>query len=332
MNLQYRIGLLTRLGKYILANEEEWVEAKHKASLENGWFLPEFIDKASKIIATHFLDESILQQWNSRYDLPNENNQPRKVGIVMAGNIPMVGFHDFLCVFANGHKAVIKTSSRDDTLIRHLVSTLKDWEPQLESLVTFEPLLRGCDAYIATGSNNTAGYFDYYFGKYPNIIRRNRTSVAILNGNESTKELTALADDVFLYFGLGCRNVTKLYIPENYDFVPLLDAFRGYDWMGDHHKYKNNYDYNLAIHLLNRKNYMSTPGIILIEDESFFSPISQLNYAYYTDRDKLSANLTDHPSIQGIVGTGFIPFGKSQEPAIDSYADGIDTMQFLSRL
>lgn len=332
MNLQYRIDLLTRLGKYILTDEDKWVQAKHKASYENGWFLPEFIDKACKTIATHFLDEGILRQWVSKYNLPEDANQPKKVGIVMAGNIPLVGFHDFLCVFIHGHQAVIKTSSRDDTLIRHLVSKLKDWEPLSGSLITFEPLLRGCDAYIATGSNNTAGYFDYYFGKYPNIIRRNRTSVAMLSGNESNEELRGLADDVFEYFGLGCRNVTKVYVPEKYDFVPLLDAFRNYDWVGDHHKYKNNYDYNLAIHLLNRKYYMTTPGIILIEDESFFSPISQLNYAYYTDRDKLSAILPGHSSIQGIIGKGFIPFGKSQEPAIDSYADGIDTMQFLSRL
>jgi hypothetical protein len=250
----------------------------------------------------------------------------------MAGNIPLVGFHDFLCVFIAGHKALIKPSSKDETLIRHITETLMDWNEEIKDLVQFETMLKNCDAYIATGSNNSAGYFEYYFKKYPHIIRRNRTSVAILTGEETKEELEMLADDVFLYFGLGCRNVTKIYVPEKYDFIPLLDALKKYDRFADHHKYKNNYDYYLAIHLLNKKFYMSTASILLIEDPSVFSPISQLNYEYYTDVDELTASLKDNSSIQCIVGKNFVPFGQSQRPTISDYADGVDTLQFLARL
>ena len=159
------------------------------------------------------------------------------------------------------------------------------WNEEVNDLISFSEMLKGCDAYIATGSNNSAGYFEYYFGKYPHIIRRNRTSVAILTGNETNEELEKLADDVYLYFGLGCRNVTKLYVPEGYDFIPLLTAFKKYNYLADHHKYKNNYDYNLAIHLLNKKFYMSNESLLLVEDASLFSPISQLNYEFYTDQE-----------------------------------------------
>src|SRR4030095_6685203 len=233
MNLQMRIDLAAPLGEYILSNSAEWLETKHKASLTNPWFTPEFIDLAAGNIANKFLDKQKLESWASSYRI--ETTDPKKIGIVMAGNIPLVGFHDFLCVFISGHKAIIKTSSKDEVLINHLVQKLKDWNSEANELAVFQEMLKDCDAYIATGSNNSARYFEYYFSKYAHIIRRNRTSVAILTGSETTAELENLADDVYQYFGLGCRNVTKLYVPEQYDFIPLLNAFKKYNHLVDLH-------------------------------------------------------------------------------------------------
>jgi len=193
-------------------------------------------------------------------------------------------------------------------------------------------MLKGCDAYIATGSNNSARYFDYYFSKYPHIIRRNRSSVAILDGTETAIELERLADDVHLYFGLGCRNVTKLLVPAGYDFVPLLEAARKYARFADHNKYRNNYDYQLALLLLNSRFYMTNESLLLVESEAVFSPVSQLNYGFYTDRAALLPSLKNNPDIQCIVGKGFIPFGQAQSPALGDFADGVDTLRFLAGL
>jgi hypothetical protein len=332
MNLQHRIDLISRLAEYILSNDDSWLNAKEKAERENGWFIPEFVDLSTNTIAHSFLQKEILQKWVASYNLPAFNNTPKTVGIVMAGNIPLVGFHDLLCVFISGHKAIIKASSKDETLIKHLVGKLIEWNSEMNESIQFSEMLKGCDAYIATGSNNSAGYFQHYFGKYPHIIRRNRTSVTILNGNETKEDLDKLADDVFLYFGLGCRNVTKLYVPQDYDFVPLLDAFKKYDHLAMNHKYKNNYDYNLAIHLLNKKCFMSTPGVLLVEEASFFSPISQLNYEFYSDPEKLSETLNKSTELQCLIGKGFTPFGQAQCPSISDYADGVDTLSFLKNL
>lgn len=332
MNLQYRIDLLVDLGEYILSADPAWAEAKEKASRENGWFIPDFVDLATNNIARQFLSRPVLEKWVSSYDLPANTPHPKNVGVVMAGNIPLVGFHDFLSVFISGHRATIKTSSKDETLIKHLVGKLAEWDKTIEQSVSFADMLKGCDAYIATGSNNSAGHFEYYFGKWPHIIRRNRTSVAILTGEETSEELAKLADDVYLYFGLGCRNVTKIYVPAGYDFVPLITAFKKYDFLADHHKYKNNYDYNLALHLLNKKYYMSNPSLLLVEEPSLFSPISQLNYEFYDNPDKLTGSMKDNPDLQCIIGRGFVPFGQSQVPAIADYADGVDTLAFLCRL
>lgn len=332
MNLQHRIDLMSRLGQYILSANEAWIAAKEKASYTNGWFIPEFIDLASNNIATRFLQKEILEQWAASYQLPDSNPTPKTVGIVMAGNIPLVGFHDLLCTFITGHRAMIKTSSKDEVLIKHLVEQLIQWEPAVAEQIQFSEILKGCDAYIATGSNNTAGYFEYYFSRFPHIIRRNRTSVAVLTGTETKEQLEQLADDVYLYFGLGCRNVTKVYVPADYDFIPLLDAFRKYDHLADHHKYKNNYDYNLALHLLNKKYYMSTASLLLVEEASLFSPISQLNYEFYADDRKLVSELKDNPQLQCITGSEFIPFGMGQSPSVSDYADGVDTVVFLRGL
>ena len=206
----------------------------------------------------------------------DDNIEPKNVGVVMAGNIPLVGFHDFLCVFISGHIQTIKLSSKDDVLLKHLVEKMYSWEVTMQNYVSFASMLKGCDAYIATGSNNSAVYFDYYFSKYPSIIRRNRTSVAILTGDETKEELEKLSDDIHVYFGLGCRNVTKIFVPRGYDFVPLLQSFHAYKYFADHHKYKNNYDYNLSIMIMNNRFYMTNESTLLVENDSFFSPISQL--------------------------------------------------------
>lgn len=330
MNLPHRIGLLTRLGAYILSADEEWAAAKEKAGIENGWFIPAFVDTAANAIARHFLQPALLEQWAASASLPPQQASPRQVGIIMAGNIPLVGFHDWLAVFISGHKALVKPSSKDQALIKHLVQQLTTWEPALAGQTVFADMLKGCDAYIATGSNNSSRYFEYYFAKYPHIIRRNRTSVAILTGHETPAELDALADDIFLYFGLGCRNVTKLYVPQDYDFIPLLEACKKYNYLAEHHKYKNNYDYNLALLLLNKNFYMSTPALLLVENASLFSPVSQLHYEHYTDAAALTAALRHHPDLQCIVGQGHIPFGQAQVPSLTDYADGVNTLSFLS--
>src|ERR1700737_3445164 len=255
MNLEQRINLLVRLGDYVSSENKDWQDTKQRASAQNGWFSPEFIEKAGQNIASEFLQKDKLSAWAQQYALPSETPAPKTIGLIMAGNIPLVGFHDFLCLFISGHRQIIKPSSRDEILLKHLVERLNSYEPSVMQFVSFAERLNGCDAYIATGSNNSARYFDYYFAKYPHIIRRNRSSVAILNGRQTTPELEGLPMDVHLYFGLGCRNVTKLYVPENYDFVPLLEAFRKYDYLADSYKYKNNYDYQLTILILNKKYY-----------------------------------------------------------------------------
>ena len=247
----------------------------------------------------------------------------------MAGNIPLVGFHDFLCVFISGHKQAIKLSEKDTILMTYIVEQLIQLNNEVSSVVEIAALLTNCDAYIATGSNNSSRYFKYYFDKYPSIIRGNKTSVAIVSGSETTKELELLADDVYAYFGLGCRNITKLYVPENYDFVPLLNAFKKYTYLVDYTKYKNNYDYNLALLIMNNKYYMTNESIILIENENIFSAVSQLHYTYYTDKNVITEEVKSKQNIQCIVGKSFIEFGKIQQPGLFDYADGIDTMQFL---
>jgi hypothetical protein len=332
MNLQQRKELLARCGNYMLGNDEEWLAAKRRATAENPWFLPEFVDLAIKNIADNFLQKTHLNQLEERYRLPPENLFPKKVGIVMAGNIPLVGFHDLLCVFITGHRALVKLSSKDQVLLKQLVKKLVEWEPAVADFIIMSERIPNCDAYIATGSNNSSRYFEYYFQKYPSIIRKNRTSVAVLTGNESKEDLERLADDVFLHFGLGCRNVTQLYVPRNYDFVFLLEAFKKYHHLINHNKYKNNYDYNLAIHILNNTYYMTNEHVLLIEDPSPFSPISQLNYQFYSDEEELKNLLSKNENIQCVVSSSTINFGAAQCPGIFDYADGVDTIAFLLQL
>lgn len=330
MKLQNRIELLLKLREYLKENSEEWQHIKHTATTHNGWFTIEFIDLAVQNIIEQFLSEDKLTKWVSHYYV-DDAIVPKNVGIVMAGNIPMVGFHDFLCVFVSGHIQTIKLSGKDDVLLKHLIKKMYSWDITLQNYISFASILKGCDAYIATGSNNSARYFDYYFAKYPSIIRKNRTSVAILKGDENTATLEKLSDDIHAFFGLGCRNVTKLFVPQEYDFVPLLASFHRYKYFADHHKYKNNFDYNLSIQIMNNRFYMTNNATLLVENDALFSPISQLNYSFYNEIDVVLSSLRENVELQCIAGID-IPFGKVQSPELSDYADGIDTMQFLLTL
>jgi hypothetical protein len=346
MYFKQRIDLLVDLGEYCLSSAPAWEAARDKAHQLNGWFIPEFIDEAVRQIATRFLQREELEAWAEEYGVPAEPVSPRTVGLITAGNIPLVGFHDLLAIFISGHRQLIKPSGRDEVLIRHLVNRLIEIDGKVAEWIGFAERLNGCDAYIATGSNNSARYFDYYFGKYPNLIRRNRTSVAILTGEETPGELAALADDVHLYFGLGCRNVTQLAVPEGYDFLPLLEVFNKYQFLADLAKYKHNYDYQLTLLILNKKFYMTNGSILLTEDASPFSPISLLHYVYYRPGETPSLPKASG-DIQCVVGRGQnfgpntvgpsfgpfrVPFGRAQQPGLKDYADGVDTMAFLRGL
>jgi hypothetical protein len=332
IKLEQRIDLLKSLGEYMLSDAPEWEAAKQKARAVNGWFIPEFIDTAVRGIVTQFLQQEKLEAWAGRYDVPDVRAEPRRVGVVMAGNIPLVGFHDFLSVFISGHRQLIKPSERDEALIRHLIEWLTKADKGVADVVGFAERLNGCDAYIATGSNNSARYFEYYFGKYPHLIRRNRTSVAVLTGRETDAELSALADDVHLYFGLGCRNVTQLIVPENYDFLPLLEVFKKYHSLSDLSKYKHNYDYQLTLLILNKKFYMTNGTILLAENKSPYSPISLLHYMYYKPGEDIGVGTEAAGGIQCVVGRDGVPFGRTQQPGLEDYADGVDTMEFLGSL
>jgi hypothetical protein len=329
MNLQERIDLLVQLGGYMLSDDPGWIAAKEKAFRENSWFVPPFIDLAINNISNGFLTRGHLEAFASRYNLPVEKKEPKKVGLVPAGNIPLVGFHDIMCIFLAGHYAWIKPSSKDEALTKQLIAKINSITPAAEPYFTLSDRLNNCDAYIATGSNNTSRYFEFYFGKYPHIIRKNRTSAAIITGDETATDLEKLSDDICQYFGMGCRNVTKIYVPENYDFIPFLGALNKYDWFADHNKYKNNYDHNLALHILNNKFYMTNGSVLLVEATPLFSPISEVHYEFYTDENKVEGSLSNTNDLQCLVGKHHIPFGQAQCPAIDTFADGVDTMEFL---
>jgi len=329
MDLRQRIELIYLLRDYMKNDENHWNSQKNHASLINAWFIPEFIDQSVRNICNNFLEENNLTKWINCYPSINNDKNPRKVGIVMAGNIPLVGFHDLLSVFISGNISVIKVSSKDEILIKHLVNKMIEFNPEAEQYFVFQEIIKDCDMYITTGSNNSSRYFEYYFAKYPHIIRKNRTSVAILNGDETTEELELLADDIQMYFGLGCRNVTKLFVPEGYDFVPLLNALKKYEFLMDYYKYRNNFDYHLALLIMNSKYYMNNDSIILTENTSVFSPVSQVHYSYYEHKQNLIDSLQNNTDIQCIVGKGFVPFGEAQNPTLFQYADGVDTLSFL---
>ena len=329
MNLEERFELMIKLGDYLSAGEgDNLKEIKKQAFENNKWFTEEMVNLAFKNVSAQYLSREKINEWVLYYHIDN-NIVAKKVGIVMAGNIPLVGFHDFLSAFIAGHKLHIKLSEKDEILMKHLVDMLSEWNAEVKEVVNILPMLKDCDAYIATGSNNSSRYFEYYFGKYPSIIRKNKTSIAILTGEESEEALSLLADDVSIYFGLGCRNVTKIFVPEGYDFVPLLNAFKKYNYFSDHTKFRNNYDYNLALLIMNNKYYMTNDSIILVENENIFSPVSELHYSFYKDREILKSGLNALDNIQCIVGEDYLAFGQSQVPSLFDYADGMDTMEFL---
>lgn len=331
MNLVQRINLLEKLGSYLVNDSKKLDSVKQKAFEQNKWFTEEFINLSLQNISSQFLNRSKIEDWVNYYHI-DDNINSKNVGIVMAGNIPLVGFHDFLCVFISGHKQNIKLSQKDYVLMAHIIDKLIEWNPDVADVVQVSDLLKNCDAYIATGSNNSSRYFKYYFGKYPSIIRGNKTSVAILSGTETIEDLSLLADDVYTFFGLGCRNVTKLYVPLYYDFIPLLNVFKKYNYFQDHTKYKNNYDYNLALLIMNHKIYMTNESIILLEEDNIFTPVSQLHYNFYSDKNVIIDDLKKNENVQCIVSDELIPFGKAQQPGLFDYADGTDVMEFLLAL
>jgi len=329
-----RTALMVRLGAYMRSGDPAWQEARAHAVAANSWFTEAWVDTAVDNIVSAFLDEDKLKAWAAAYAPPRA---VKTVGMVMAGNIPLVGFHDFLCGFISGHRLVLKLSSKDEVLLRHLAGKLSEWAPETKDSVILSDMLKGCDAYIATGSNNSARYFEQYFGRYPHIIRRNRTAVAVLTGAETPEALQELAKDVFTYFGLGCRNVTQLCVPEGYDFAPLLEVFSAYGGLTEHHKYRNNYDYHLAIYLLNKVPCLTNGSLLLVENELPFSAVSVLHYRYYNDKPALIETLSERNDIQCIAGNDaddsrLVPFGQTQRPSLTDYADGVDTMHFLSSL
>ncbi len=328
MNLVKRMQVLAELRDWLQKNDEQWKRIRSRAEEHNKWFTEEFVDHRIRTILSEYLDERKLQAWVNHYSV-DDNITPRKVGIVMAGNIPLVGFHDLLCTFITGHHAHIKLSDKDSILLKGIADKMKEFDSGVEKFITFADTLKGCDAYIATGSNNTSRYFEYYFGRYPSIIRKNKTSVAILKGDERLEELELLADDVFMYFGLGCRNVTQIFVPHHFDFPPLLRAFNKYSYLKDHTRFRNNYDYNLALLIMNNRKYMSNEAIVLVEGDHLFSPVSELYYAYYDDRTSVLDSMVKNESIQCIVAEGFVEAGQTQSPGLFEYADGADTMQFL---
>ncbi len=332
-----RINALVALGHKLKLKEEKYESIKARAYVENPWFTPEFIDHAIDGIISSFMDEPSLNEWVSKYDLPTESC--KKIGLILAGNIPAVGWNDIQCVFIAGHQALIKYSDKDKVIIPYLIEELLLIAPQFAYQFQTIDRLKDYDAVIATGSNNTARYFESYFGKKPNIIRKNRNGVAILNGSETREEIQLLSKDIFTYFGLGCRNVSKIYVPQGYDFNFLLEILHEKNELANHNKYRNNFDYNIALFLLNRVTYVNNGCIILIEDQRFSSRIASLHYEYYNSEDQLANHIQEHKEeIQCVVSKKKIDniesfeFGQAQCPTLFHYADGVDTMRCLLEL
>jgi hypothetical protein len=350
MELKQRIAAFVQLGKFLSSFEKDapWpgydlgitaseydvfnglVKTVH---LYNGWFTEENVRK-SLFEWGNALSEANLEKWLSAYALP-ERSSPKTVALILAGNIPLVGFHDVLAVLISGNKVLIKLSSDDDRLIPAVLEVLiKDIQPEFASYIQFASgKLEAFDAVIATGSDNSARYFESYFGKYPHIIRSNRTSVAVLTGDESQEELKALGHDIFDYFGLGCRNVSKMFVPADFDLDRFFGAVFPFHSIIQHKKYANNYDYHKAIMLMNRDQLLENGFMLLKEDEQLHSPLGVLYYERYESAMDLDSKLQKLGNkLQVVVGKNYVPFGKSQSPALWDYADGVDTLQFIQNL
>ncbi len=347
MDLSVRIDAFSQLGK-ILASYTYQPERKQegsaielildpafgKAMQYNAWFTPDNLNLAVASIAS-LLEKPVLEKWLQHYRFPGKENE-RTIAVIMAGNIPLVGFHDFLCTLISGNRFLGKLSSDDPYLLPALAALLCNIEPGFSNRVAFtDEILKSFDAVIATGSNNSAEYFRYYFSKYPHIIRKNRNGIAILTGKETPEEISILANDVFFYFGLGCRNVSKFFLPEGYDLKILADAFSRFSPLFNHHKYYNNYIYQKSILQMNGLPFYDTGFLILRENLSIASPIAVIHYEYYQEMEKLLADLISHESeIQCVISSIEVPLrwsrpGEAQHPAPSDYADGVDTLQFL---
>ncbi|WP_289039392.1 acyl-CoA reductase [uncultured Zobellia sp.] len=304
--------------------------SKHK----NGWFTRENVIHALESWG-QLLTEEKLSDWLKPYDL--DKNKPKNVALIMAGNIPLVGFHDFMSVLITGNKVLAKLSSNDNALILFTKDYLISIEPLLKDTIEIsDGKMEGFDAVIATGSNNTSRYFEHYFSKVPNIIRKNRNSIAVLTGRESKEQINALGEDIFRYYGLGCRSVSKVFVPENYDFATLFEAVYSYHPIIEHVKYANNYDYNKAVYLMSEFKILDNGFLILKEDKSYSSPIASLFYERYDSLDNLKKRLSqDTNELQCIVSEGVIDteiaFGNTQQPSLTDYADNVDTVDFLLR-
>lgn len=352
MVLNDRVKAFSELGKFlnqfkttgyekvscILSNEDFFDKMSQKidaAKHHNGWFTKENILFSIKQWSNALTKEN-LDNWLSAYSFTE--SEPKTIGTIMAGNIPLVGFHDFLSVLISGNKILVKQSSNDNQLLPFLSSYLIAIEPRFKERISFTfDKLKSFDAIIATGSDNTSRYFEYYFSKVPNVIRKNRNSVAVLTGNETKEQLQALGEDIFRYYGLGCRSVSKLMIPKDYKFDLFFEAMYDYHDIMNSAKYANNYDYNKAVYLMSNYKLFENGFLMLKEDESYASPIATLFYEKYESMDLLTKKIEqDKEKIQCIVGSGFLPecveFGQTQNPGLSDYADGIDIIQFLTTI
>lgn len=352
MTLNNRIDAFSKLGNFLsqfntpnfVQKEDvennnsffkQFVNAIDKAQHKNGWFLPEQVVFSIAQWAKALQKESLLK-WTNSYDF--EIKTSKRVGVVMAGNIPLVGFHDLLSILISGHKAVVKLSSNDVQLIPLMCEYLISVEPNFDGNIVFtEGKLENFDAVIATGSNNTARYFEHYFKGKPNIIRKNRNSVAVLTGKESTEELASLGEDIFRYYGLGCRSVSKLFVPKGYNFDTFYKSIFKFQDLLKHEKYTNNYDYNKAVYLMSNFKLLDNGFLMLKEDESYSSPISSVFFEYYeSDEDLKLLFEQKEEELQCIVNFPLhsknVGFGETQHPDLMDYADGIDTVNFLLKI
>lgn len=344
MNWQDRIDILVDLRQFLQSEPSTLSQVMEAAYLKNKWFTVANQQLALQSIIEHYLSASQLLEWTNNYPfLKGSLRNPQKVALIPAGNIPLVGFHDVLCVFLSGHSLLIKYSEKDQVLTPFIVRKLKELAEKkgLNWGVDEVEQMKNFEAVIATGSNNTARYFEYYFNKYPHIIRRNRNGVAILDGIEDQSDLAALGKDVFQYFGLGCRNVSKLYVPKDYNFDPLLEALYEYKEVMWHEPYKNNFDYNYAVHSLGKEPFLANGCILIKEAPAIPSRIGILHFEFYEFLEELTPKLIEErESIQCIVAKNPLliepiesfRFGEAQSPNLSNYADGIDTMSFLLSL
>lgn len=335
MTKHQRIDALAKLGAYLAEPNEELEGVMVQASAQYAWYTPENIRQAVAAWASTLTHEK-LSDWLDAYDF--DGDVDRTVGLVLAGNIPLVGWHDIVCVLAAGFKAQVKFSSADPHLTKHLLHKLIEFGPSLADRLVTVGRLQGFDLVIATGSNNSARYFEHYFGGKPHIIRKNRNSVAVLDGGESHVELQALGHDIFDYFGLGCRNVSKVYLPVGYDISTLFEGLASFSSVMEHHKYANNYDYNKSIYLINGDAHFDNGFLLVKPDTRIASPLAVVYSEEYADKGELVRRLDADAELlqcavsrQGLDTTvPVFPFGHSQTPELDDYADGVNTLDFLA--